>query len=118
MYSKIKENPEVLFLISVLFYWYCTSNILNPVAITLFIIGVVMMTKKYKMLAVIIGIVYAMLNCYMILALLSEFHEFPNINRQAIYMMFVGSAFIAFNLFISVNLVINNISESERLHQA
>ncbi len=118
MYSKIKKNPEVLFLLSVVFYWFSTAVILNPVAITFLLLGLIMMTRLYKMLSVIIGIIYGLLNFYLVFALLSEFYEFPNVTGQAIYMMFVGSAFISFNMFISVNLIINNIGENDSLHQA
>ncbi|MFT6336750.1 MAG: hypothetical protein ACI86M_001702 [Saprospiraceae bacterium] len=113
----IKQNPEVLFILSVIFYWVSTSSLLNPVAITLFIISMIMMLKRYKPLAVGVGIVYLIINAYMILALLSEFREFLEINSDALLMLGVGGALIAINLYIGLRLIINNIPKEGKVGQ-
>lgn len=117
MLQKIKENPEVLFILSVLFYWVSTSYFLNPVAIVLMILGLIMMLKKIKTLAVILGVLYLIINGYMVLALMSEFREFPDIDSQALLMLGVGSSFIAINIFIGLRLIINNIPMEEKVGQ-
>jgi len=109
MTKFINQNPEVLFILSVLFYWVSTSSLLNPVAITLFIIGIIMMLKRFRTLAVVVGVVYLIINAYMILALMSEFGEFSEINSQALSMLAVGGAFIVVNIYIGLRLIINNI---------
>jgi hypothetical protein len=109
MLKLIHNNPEILFIFSVLFYWFSTSYLFNPFAIVLFIVGLIMMTKKFKPLAIIVGFFYLMINAYMVLALISEFREFPNINSKAMLMMGVGSSFLAINFYISIRLILNNI---------
>ena len=117
MLKKIHNNPEILFILSVLFYWFSTSNILNPFAIVLLIIGIIMISKKFKPLAVIMGFFYLMINAYMILALLSEFNEFPVVNSDALLLIGVGSAFIAFNFYLGIRLIMKNIPQEGKLGQ-
>ena len=53
----------------------------------------------------------------MILALISEFREFPELNSQAILMLGVGGSFIASNMFIGLRLIINNIPNEGKVGQ-
>ncbi|MFT4534936.1 MAG: hypothetical protein ACJA1A_002152 [Saprospiraceae bacterium] len=117
MTKSIDQNPEILFILSVLFYWVSTSILLNPVAISLFILGLVMMLKRFKSLAVAVGVMYLIINAYMILALMSEFTEFPAINWDALVMLGVGGAFIAVNIYIGLRLMINNIPSVSKEEQ-
>ncbi len=109
MLQKINQNLEVLFILSVLFYWISTSYFLNPVAITLMILGVIVLLKRFKVLAVVVGVIYLIINAYMVLALMSEFRAFSEINSKAILMLGVGGVFIAINIYICLRLIINNI---------
>ena len=74
-----------------------------------------MMLKRFKPLAVGVGVIYLILNAYMILALLSEFKEFPEINSDALLMLGVGGAFIAINIYIGLRLIINNIPKEGKV---
>ena len=117
MTKFINQNPEILFILSVIFYWVSTSHLLNPVAISLFIIGLVMMLKRFKTLAVVVGVIYLIINAYMILALVSEFREFPEINSDALVMLGVGGAFIVINIYIGLRLIINNVPNDGEVGQ-
>jgi len=111
MIRTIHNNPEFLFLLSVLFYWFSTSIILNPLAIVLFVIGIIMSLKTSRPLAVMIGFFFLMLNAYLILALISEFREFPELDGDALLMLGVGGAYIAFNFYVGIRLIITNIPD-------
>ena len=117
MLNRINQNPEVLFILSVLFYWVSTSNLLNPVALVLMALGLVMLTKRFKPLAVGVGFLYMFINVYLILALISEFREFPAISTDALLMLGVGGLFIALNLFIGFRLILNNVPTEGKLGQ-
>jgi hypothetical protein len=116
--SKFKKlNPAFLFIISVLFYWSSTANLFNPIALILLVLGVVLITKPIKALAVVIGVIFLIINLYLVLALLSEFREFPNITSKAVLMLGVGGAYIAFNIYISLRLIIYNLPSEDEAGQ-
>lgn len=114
MFQLTKRIPEILFLASVIFYWIAISFILNPVAIVLFVLALTMVFTDLKMLKVVVGVIYGLINGYMVLALISEFNEFPNLNIEAITLLLVGACFLAFNFYISFSLVIKNLPSQKR----
>ena len=77
----------------------------------------VMITKRFKVLAVGVGVIYLIINLYMILALLSEFKEFPELNSDALVMLGVGGTLIAVNLYIGLRLIINNVPKEGKVGQ-
>lgn len=97
-----KLIPEIYFLISVLFYWASASTLLNPVAITLLLIFILQLIFQNKISGVTIAVLFTLINLYMVLALLSEFHEFPTFSSEARMLLGVGLLYFGLNIAMSV----------------
>lgn len=92
--------PEFLLIGSVLFYWVSTANVLNPIAIVLILILVLQIIFKNKLVRLVIPSLLIVASLYMLLALFSEFREFPEFNSEAKTLLLVGLTY--FLLTISV----------------
>ncbi|WP_296313938.1 hypothetical protein [Winogradskyella sp. UBA3174] len=93
--------PEYLLIVSVLFYWISASVIFNPIAIILSAILVIQLVIKNRTLGILIPIVLILVCCFMLLALFSEFNEFPTFNNDAKELLFVGLSFFIGTILIS-----------------
>lgn len=94
--------PEILMLIFVLFYWFSTSYLLNPVAIILTIVITFLLVTKNQITGIILGSVILLANLYLILALLSDV-----VNQKADFKLIVfGALFIGVGILISVWLIV------------
>jgi hypothetical protein len=94
------ESPEYLLVLAVIFYW-SSSAILNPIAITLLIVLVCQIIYKNKVVGIIIPTLLILSSLYMLLALLSEFREFPTFNYEAKKLLFVGLTFFISTIIVS-----------------
>lgn len=88
------QLPEYAMVLAVLFYWYSTSLLLNPVAIVLMLVLLLQLVINNRIIGIIIPSLVAPACCILFLALLSEFHEFPTFTYDAGLLLFVGLAFI------------------------
>ena len=103
--SKIKTNllklPEYLLIIAVLFYYVSASIVFNPIAIGLWVVLVLQIIFKNQLVGILIPSLLILCCCFMLLALFSEFNEFPTFNAEAKQLLFIGLSF-----FISTMLVL------------
>lgn len=97
---------ECYLILSVLYYWFMTGTILNPIAIALLGILTGLIIWKNKALGVAIAIVFMFLNLYMILAMISELNEFETFNRRAQELLIFGSLYFGTNIAVSIKLLI------------
>ena len=97
--------PEFYLLSSVLIYWASTT-FLNPFAIGLFLIIASLIGFRNRVLGIAVGAVFLLLNCYMVLALLSEFYEFEKLNWQAMQLILVGGLYLGLNIFMGILLLL------------
>ena len=111
--NKLNSLPEILLLIPVLFYWYSTAYLLNPVAIILTAILIYQIIYRNAVIGIIIpGLIIAAC-LFMILALMSELSEFPNFNADAKQMLTVG-----LTLFLStIGICVWMLFKYVRIHQ-
>ena len=93
--------PEIYMVVSVLFYWFSTSTLLNPFAIGLLLVLSLIIWRKASIPGVIFSFVFLILNIYMILALVSELNDFPVFNNDARMLAIGGGLYIALNLLLS-----------------
>jgi hypothetical protein len=92
--------PEYLLIGSVVFYWVSTANVFNPFAIVLILVLILQIIFKNKVVGLVIPSLLIVASLYMLLALFSEFREFPQFNSEAKLLLFVGLSY--FLLTISV----------------
>jgi phosphoglycerol transferase MdoB-like AlkP superfamily enzyme len=88
---KIKKNfPELILLSAVVFYWIATSIVFNPVAVGLALLLLFQIIFKHKIMGILIPSFLILICLYMLMALFSEFNEFPTFSRKAKELLFVG----------------------------
>jgi hypothetical protein len=98
--------PEIYLMVSVIYYWSLTGTLLNPVAIILLLILSGLVTFKNCVLGLSISVLLLLLNFYMVMALISEFNEFPSFNQRAQELIFFGSAYLGLNIALSFIMLI------------
>lgn len=103
--SKLKQIslllPEYLLIAAVLFYWMSTAVILNPVAIILLTGLLLQIIFKNRITGIIIPSILLLLSAYLLLALFSEFKEFPSFNAEAQVFLFIGLGFLLGTITLS-----------------
>ena len=101
--------PELYLIIGTLYYWSLTANLFNWFAIGILALLVTLLLTKNKVLGIVLGGLFILVNLFLVLALLSEFSEFETFNSAAQQLIFVGSLFLGLNLLFSFLLVLKNI---------
>lgn len=93
--------PEFLLVLAVLFYWVSTANLLNPFAIVLLLALIGQMIFKNKVVGLIIPSFLILASLFLLLALMSEFNEFPTFSYEAKRLLFVGLTFFISTIVVS-----------------
>ena len=101
----ILKLPEYLLIIAVLFYWISVGLIVNPIALGLIALLIFQIIFKNKIIGLIIPSLLILTCLYMLLALMSEFNEFPTFNEEAKTLLFVGLSFFISTMAISVFMI-------------
>ena len=81
---------QILLIIVVVYYWYDTSILFNPVAIGLLLLLVLELSIRNLILTVFSSSVIGLLSLYMMLAVLSEYNEFPVGDAEGFKLLVVG----------------------------
>lgn len=97
----ILQIPEYLLLAAVIFYWGSAGWGLNPIAIGLLIVLILQIIFKNKIVGIAIPGLLILTCFYMLLALFSEFREFPSFNKEAQTFLFVGLSFFLGTMLVS-----------------
>ena len=103
--------PELYLILAVIYYWILTSSLINPIAIILLLVLAYQLYSKKQILGIIIASIFVFLNCYMVLALLSELSEFSEFNNQAKQLAIVGFLYLGFNIIVGSIMLIKYISK-------
>ena len=103
--SKLKQIalqiPEYLLLAAVIFYWGSAGWGLNYISIVLLVVLILQIIFKNKLVGIAIPSILIMTCFYMLLALFSEFREFPSFNKEAQTLLFVGLSFFLGTILVS-----------------
>ena len=97
----ILQLPEYLLIASVLFYWSLTALVVNYIAIVLVTVLIFQIIVKNRIVGIIIPSILIFACLYMLLALMSEFSEFPIFNSEAKELLFVGLSYLISTIFVS-----------------
>jgi hypothetical protein len=101
--------PELFLIISIIYYWTLTANILNPVAIALLTVMIYQITSKKAISGMIISAIFIFLNLYMVLALISELSEFETVTDNYNNLLIVGTIYIGLNLVMGTFMFLKYI---------
>lgn len=108
--------PEYLLIAAVIFYWGSAGIVINLIAIALIIILILQIIFKNRIIGLIIPSLLIMTCLYMLMALISEFNEFPTFNAEAKKLLLVGLSYFISTMIVagimiykySVTKTINN----------
>lgn len=101
--------PELYLIASVLFYWYFTANLLNPIAMGLLLILIFQLVFQKSVSGMLIAIIFLLLNLLMLLALFSELREFNEFTSSFYELLIVGSIYLGLNCFVSTYMLMKYI---------
>ena len=103
--SKLKQIalqiPEYLLLAAVIFYWGSAGWGVNYIAIVLLVVLILQIIFKNRIVGIIIPSILIFTCLYMLLALFSEFREFPSFNAEAQQLLFVGLSYFIGTILVS-----------------
>lgn len=118
--KKISLNlPEYLLIAAVIFYWTSSGMVINPIAIGLIIVLILQIIFKNRIVGVLIPSLLIMTSLYMLMALMSEFNEFPTFNSDAKKLLFVGLSYFISTMTVSGIMIYKYITkETKNGHQA
>ncbi len=99
--------PESYIIFIVLFTGFTQPFSIHPVALIIATLVSLQLIFKNAITGIMLANVFLLINLYMILALLSEFSEFPTFNLGAAKLLVVGLLIILTNLFIGGYMFFN-----------
>ncbi|MBA5792620.1 hypothetical protein H1R17_01120 [Flavobacterium sp. xlx-214] len=101
------KYAEYLLVLTIIFYWYFTSNLFNPIAIGLLVVMALQIIFKNKVSGIMIPLLFILLSLYMLLALLSELREFSAFNADAKTMLISGLLYLGFTIMCATGMFLN-----------
>lgn len=105
--------PESYIIFVVLFAGFTSPFSIHPLALFIAVVVSLQLIFRNTITGMMLANLFSLVNLYMILALLSEFSEFPTFNFAAAKLLIVGSLIILVNLFI-VGLMYFNYLKRDR----
>lgn len=84
----------------------------TPLALVMTAIVALQMIFRNAITGIILSNSFILINLYMILALLSEYREFPTFNFAAAKLLIIGSLIILTNLFIGGLIFLNYLKRA------
>ena len=99
--TVILQLPEYLLIAAVVFYWFSAGLAVNYIAIGLIIVLILQIIFKNRIIGIIIPSILVMICLYMLLALMSEFNEFPTFSSDAKELLFVGLSYFISTIIVS-----------------
>lgn len=99
------QLPEYLLIVAVIFYWGSAGIVINPIAIFLILGLILQIIFKNRIVGLIIPSLLILASFYMLLALMSEFNEFPTFNADAKKLLFVGLSYFISTIVVSMLMI-------------
>lgn len=97
--------PEIYILASVFYYWYMTGLLFNIPAIIMAFAVAILILSKNRTLGIVFGVLFMMLNLYMVLAMIAELSEFTSFNGNAAALLTFGTAYLGLNIFMAIRML-------------
>jgi hypothetical protein len=98
--------PESYLVVLVILSGYTPPLSINSISIALAIVIIVQIIFKNTVMGLIIACLFALVNVYMLFAVLSEFGEYSTFNDKAQQMLIVGSLIFVLNTFACVMMIL------------
>ena len=111
--------PEVVIsILSVLWFLdnYFTSSTINFYTIGVLLVMILLMVFKFKILGTAVALLIALFSLYMVLAVLSEFQDFQEVNYEALKLLSIGLYFCFLGFLSSVIMFYKYLIKSDDKH--
>jgi len=92
---------QAFLIIGVVFYWIESSTLLNPVAISLILLLFLELITKNLIVTLFSSFIIGFLSLYMMLAVISEYREFPAGDAEGKTLLIVGLSIFISSLLLS-----------------
>ncbi len=108
--SKLKKVlhhiPEVLILLVAL-YWFLDNLLATPSHVNYFMLAVIafvsaLIVSRNKIMALLLSLIIGVGSLYMLLAVFSEYHEFPKGDADGLKLLLVGVSMFVLTLSASI----------------
>lgn len=97
--------PEYYLIAAALLYWFTPPLNVNPIATGLVAVLVLQAIFKNRMTGLIIASLFLAINLFMLLALISEFNEFPSFTADAGALLGVGLLLFLINVGMAILMI-------------
>ena len=105
MKTVFLKFPEYYLLILAILAGYSPPFYINPIFIGIMIILILQIIYKNRILGLVFGGFFLLINLYMLGALISEFNEFTEFNTNAKQLLFVGLTLWVLNITTSLIMI-------------
>ncbi len=121
MTKIVFKLPEYYLIVFVILAGYMPPFYINPICVGIVGVLIFQIIFKNRILGILLGIIFFLVNLYFLGALLSEFNEFKEFNNSAKELLFVGLTIWIVNIILSLTMiykyVTNNFKKSLELEE-
>ena len=105
MKALFLKSPEYYLMVLAILAGYTPPFSINPIFIGIVGVLILQVIFKNRISGLIIATLFFLTNLYYLLALFSEFYEFPEFNNSAKQLLFVGLSLWIVNFTVSVTMI-------------
>jgi len=109
MKKILNNSAQVLLIIGVLYYWLDSSYLFNSVAIALLLLLGFELITRHLILTLLSSSIIGLLSIYMMLAVISEYREFPVGDADGKTLLIVGLALFISSLLLAVFMSVRRL---------
>lgn len=106
--------PEIIIVI-LSGYWfldnYLGRNVINPFALAIFLILLFQIIFQNKFIGMFLATITTLFSLYMVLAVISEFREFPTVTTEAMQLLLFGLLFCLLLFTSSIIMIYKFLSK-------
>src|SRR5687768_3575530 len=97
--------PEPLLLLATIYSWMLTGTLVNPVPIAIIVLLVILMFSGSRILGQSLALLLVFISIYFMLAVVSEYSDFPVVNAEAVRLLVFGLGFFGISLGIATIMI-------------
>ncbi|MGC4040233.1 MAG: hypothetical protein QM710_05445 [Flavobacterium sp.] len=106
--------PEILIAILSIYWFlenYLSRGVINPFALAVFLILIFQIIFQNKFIGMFLATITSLFSLYLIMAVISEFREFPSVNFAAMQLLLLGLLFCMLLFTSSVMMIYKFLSK-------
>ena len=109
MKKILNNSAQLLLIIGVVYYWIESASLFNPVAIALMLLLFLELIINNLILTLLSSSIIGLLSIYMMLAVISEYREFPAGDAEGKTLLIVGLSIFISSLLLSAFMSVRRL---------